>query len=70
MTEPDIDDNVKQSIWALVQYLTARKWKRSVSSARSLLPPMFSSDASRVLRQDDDATHNPLARKEDASCST
>lgn len=29
MTEPDIDDNVKQSIWALVQYLTARKMKKA-----------------------------------------
>jgi len=33
MTEPDIDDNVKQSIWALVQYLTARKAQKT-SSAR------------------------------------
>lgn len=32
MTEPDIDDNVKQSIWALVQYLTARKAKKAASS--------------------------------------
>jgi len=29
MSEPDIDDSVKQSIWALVQYLTARKAKKS-----------------------------------------
>ncbi len=27
MSEPDIDDTVKQSIWSLVQYLTARKIK-------------------------------------------
>jgi Family of unknown function (DUF5343) len=27
MSEPDIDDPVKQSIWSLVQYLTARKAK-------------------------------------------
>jgi hypothetical protein len=27
MSEPDIDDSVKQSIWSLVQYLTARKAK-------------------------------------------
>ncbi|CDX23598.1 hypothetical protein MPLB_300004 [Mesorhizobium sp. ORS 3324] len=32
MTEPDIDDNVKQSIWALVQYLTARKMKKATAS--------------------------------------
>lgn len=32
MTEPDIDDAVKQSIWALVQYLTARKAKRAATS--------------------------------------
>lgn len=32
MTEPDIDDNVKQSIWALVQYLTARKAKKAAAS--------------------------------------
>jgi hypothetical protein len=32
MTEPDIDDNVKQSIWALVQYLTARKVKKATAS--------------------------------------
>lgn len=32
MTEPDIDDNVKQSIWALVQYLTARKMKKAAAS--------------------------------------
>ena len=25
MSEPDIDDSVKQSIWSLVQYLTARQ---------------------------------------------
>lgn len=28
MSEPDIDDGVKQSIWSLVQYLTARKAKQ------------------------------------------
>jgi hypothetical protein len=28
MSEPDIDDAVKQSIWSLVQYLTARKAKK------------------------------------------
>ena len=28
MSEPDIDESVKQSIWALVQYLMARKAKR------------------------------------------
>ena len=28
MSEPDIDDSVKESIWSLVQYLTARKAKR------------------------------------------
>lgn len=28
MSEPDIDDPVKQSIWSLVQYLTARKAKK------------------------------------------
>jgi len=27
MSEPDIDDTVKQSIWSIVQYLTARKVK-------------------------------------------
>ncbi|UVK41854.1 DUF5343 domain-containing protein [Mesorhizobium sp. AR07] len=32
MTEPDIDDNVKQSIWSLVQYLTARKMKKAAAS--------------------------------------
>lgn len=32
MTEPDIDDSVKQSIWALVQYLTARKMKKAAAS--------------------------------------
>lgn len=31
MTEPDIDDEVKQSIWALVQYLTARKSKKAAA---------------------------------------
>lgn len=31
MTEPDIDDNVKQSIWSLVQYLTARKMKKAAA---------------------------------------
>ena len=31
MTESDIDDNVKQSIWALVQYLTARKMKKATA---------------------------------------
>ena len=30
MSEPDIDDGVKQSIWSLVQYLTARKAKQAV----------------------------------------
>lgn len=29
MTEPDIVDEVKQSIWSLVQYLTARKAKQA-----------------------------------------
>lgn len=29
MSEPDIDDNVKASIWSLVQYLTARKAKKT-----------------------------------------
>jgi hypothetical protein len=29
MSEPDIEDEVKQSIWTLVQFLTARKAKRS-----------------------------------------
>jgi hypothetical protein len=29
MSEPDIDDGVKQSIWSLVQYLTARKAKKA-----------------------------------------
>jgi hypothetical protein len=32
MTEPDIDDNVKRSIWSLVQYLTARKMKKATAS--------------------------------------
>jgi len=31
MSEPDIDEEVKQSIWQLVQYLTARKAKRDRS---------------------------------------
>jgi hypothetical protein len=29
MSEPDIDNDVKQSIWSLVQYLTARKAKNA-----------------------------------------
>lgn len=29
MSEPDIDDEVKKSIWSLVQYLTARKAKKA-----------------------------------------
>ena len=29
MSEPDIDDSVKASIWSLVQYLTARKAKNA-----------------------------------------
>ena len=29
MTEPDVADEVKQSIWSLVQYLTARKAKKA-----------------------------------------
>lgn len=29
MSEPDIEDDVKSSIWSLVQYLTARKAKKS-----------------------------------------
>jgi hypothetical protein len=32
MSEPDIDDATKQSIWALVQYLMARKAKRAASA--------------------------------------
>jgi hypothetical protein len=32
MSEPDIDDAVKQSIWSLVQYLTARKAKNKSPS--------------------------------------
>lgn len=32
MSEPDIDDAVKQSIWSLVQYLTARKAKNKSGS--------------------------------------
>lgn len=35
MSEPDIDDTVKQSIWSLVQYLTARKVRRSEATANS-----------------------------------
>lgn len=35
MTEPDIDDAVKQSIWSLVQYLTARKMKRAAASVEA-----------------------------------
>jgi Family of unknown function (DUF5343) len=31
MSEPDIDDGVKASIWSLVQYLTARKAKKSAT---------------------------------------
>jgi Family of unknown function (DUF5343) len=31
MSEPDIDDGVKTSIWSLVQYLTARKAKKSAT---------------------------------------
>jgi len=34
MTDSDIDDTVKQSIWALVQYLTARKAQKA-SEARN-----------------------------------
>ena len=33
MSEPDIDDTVKQSIWALVQYLMARKAKAQKQTA-------------------------------------
>jgi Family of unknown function (DUF5343) len=33
MSQPDIDDEVKQSIWSLVQYLTARKAKKEAASA-------------------------------------
>ena len=32
MSEPDIDDSVKQSIWTLVQYLTAKKAKNEAGS--------------------------------------
>jgi hypothetical protein len=32
MSEPDIDDAVKQSIWSLVQYLTARKARKSAAT--------------------------------------
>lgn len=32
MSEPDIDDTVKQSIWSLVQYLTARKSRKAEPS--------------------------------------
>jgi hypothetical protein len=31
MSEPDIDDQVKQSIWSLVQFLMARKAKRAAA---------------------------------------
>jgi len=33
MAEPDVDDGVKQSIWALVQYLVAREAKKAADSA-------------------------------------
>lgn len=33
MSEPDIDDSVKQSIWQLVQYLMARKAKKASQEA-------------------------------------
>lgn len=33
MSEPDIDEPTKQSIWSLVQYLTARKAKKSAVAA-------------------------------------
>jgi len=32
MSEPDIDEPTKQSIWSLVQYLTARKAKKAASN--------------------------------------
>lgn len=32
MSAPDIDDTVKQSIWSLVQYLTARKAKKAAEA--------------------------------------
>jgi len=32
MSEPDIDETVKQSIWSLVQYLTARKSKSAAGA--------------------------------------
>lgn len=32
MSEPDVDETVKQSIWSLVQYLTARKAKNKSES--------------------------------------
>jgi len=33
MAEPDVDDGVKQSIWALVQYLMAREAKKGSDGA-------------------------------------
>jgi hypothetical protein len=33
MSEADIDDGVKQSIWSLVQYLMARKAKKQTAAA-------------------------------------
>lgn len=33
MSEPDIDDSVKQSIWSLVQYLMNRKTKKQTATA-------------------------------------
>ena len=33
MSEPDIDDEVKKSIWALVQYLMSRKAKKQTTTA-------------------------------------